>query len=164
VNPRIFYGIVNRVMHAIQKPAITQRPRGYKLFGLLGWAVVGLAWQSVAVFLLVRGPLELEWSKLWAVAGSYCLAWCAGFLAFWAPGGLGVRELVFMTAMMLFLPQSVREHFTNPEALVGLLAFLSVLLRLWTVAGELLLASLAYAFDFRGAIGRVDAPGRIVAS
>jgi len=164
LHPRIFYGIVNRVMHAIQKPAITQRPRGYKLFGLLGWAVVGLAWQSVAVFLLVRGPLELEWSKLWAVAGSYCLAWCAGFLAFWAPGGLGVRELVFMTAMMLFLPQSVREHFTNPEALVGLLAFLSVLLRLWTVAGELLLASLAYAFDFRGAIGRVDAPGRIVAS
>ena len=165
LHPKVFYGIINKVMRTIGKPEITQRPRGYKLFGLLGWATLGLAWQSVAVFLLIQGPLDLHWSKLWAVAGSYCLAWCAGFLAFWAPGGLGVRELVFMTSMMLVLPQSVREQFSDRETLVGLLAFLAVLLRLWTVAGELLLTGVSYLVDYRGAVGRADAPGRkVVAS
>ena len=49
----------------------------------------------------------------WVVAGAYCLAWCAGFLAFWAPGGIGVRELVFVTAMQVILPQRVRDEIGN---------------------------------------------------
>ena len=86
------------------------------------------------------------------MAGAYALAWCAGFLAFWAPGGIGVRELVFMAAMQVALPPAVRQRFqADPAALTGFLAFLSVLLRLWTIAGELMLAAVAYLADFRGA-------------
>jgi hypothetical protein len=36
-----------------------------------------------------------------------------------------------------------------------------VLLRLWATSGEVILAALAYAFDYRGALGRPDAPGRV---
>ena len=103
----------------------------------------------------------MQFTKWWVVAGAYSLAWCAGFLAVWAPGGVGVRELVFITAMRYVLPERVRQNFDhNPNAMLGFLAFLSVLLRIWATTGELILAAIAYAIDFKGALGRSDAPGR----
>src|SRR6185436_9096492 len=95
LHPKIFYGIGNRILARLGKPAITKRLRGKKLTALLLWAVIGLLWQSLALWLLVAQPLDLPPQKWWVVAGAYCLAWIAGFLAFWAPGGLAVREIVF---------------------------------------------------------------------
>jgi len=99
----------------------------------------------------------LQLAKWWVVAGAYCLAWCAGFLAVWAPGGLGVRELVFVAAMRVALPPAVRHRFdADPQQLVGVIMFLSVLLRLWATAGEFILAGIAYALDWKGAFRRRD--------
>lgn len=169
LHPKIFYGIVNFVMSVMKKPPIVQRVKGSVLFFLLIWNILGLLWQSLAVFIVVMQPLELDWSWWWVIAGAYCLAWCAGFTAFWAPGGIGVREIVFILAMKLFMPDSVQESFittetgqTFPRSLLAMLALLSVLLRLWATAGEIILATIAYALDFRGAMGKADAPGRLV--
>jgi hypothetical protein len=53
--------------------------------------------------------------------------------------------------MQIALPQRVHDQFSaNPAALSALLAFLSLLLRLWTIAGELLLAAFAAASDYKG--------------
>ncbi len=168
LHTKIFYGIIGLIMRRFGKPPIIKRLRGHTLVGLLFWNILGLLWQSMAIFLIVQQPLSLKWDWWWVVAGAYCLAWCAGFLAFWAPGGLGVREIVFVGAMPLILPESVQHVFLGadysggsyPPKLLALLGFLSVLLRLWATAGELLLAAAAYAMDFRGALGRADAPGR----
>lgn len=161
VHPRVFYGSADRILRRLGKPQIAFRLGFGALAGLLVWAVMGLLWQSLSIWVLAEAPLGLQFTKWWVIAGAYCLAWCAGFLAFWAPGGIGVRELVFITAMQFMLPKPVREHFNDPAARIGFLAFLSVLLRLWATAGELMVAGVAYAVDFRGAIGRPDAPGRI---
>jgi hypothetical protein len=180
LHTKVFYGIINSIMRRRGKPPIVQRLRGYMLVGMLFWNILGLLWQSIAIFIILKEPLGLKWDWWWVVAGAYCLAWCAGFLAFWAPGGIGVREVVFIGAMHVILPERVRELFlqvdaggaggvvaaasspgTFPPALLALLAFLSVLLRLWATAGELILASAAYALDFRGALGAPDAPGRV---
>jgi len=160
VHPKVFYPLTNRVMARFGKPPVARQLRFRELCGLLLWNLIGLVWQSLAVWLVVSGPLELQFTKWWVVAGAYSLAWCAGFLAFWAPGGLGVRELIFVTAMDLALPPRVREHFADPKVLLGFLAFLSVLLRLWATTGELILAAAAYSADYRGALGRPDAHGR----
>ena len=134
------------------KPPIQRRISFAELSGLLAWSVLGLLWQSLAIWLLVGEPLHLQLTKWWVVAGAYSLAWCAGFLAVWAPGGIGVRELVFMAAMQVALPPAVRDRFRDdPAALVGFLAFLSVLLRLWATAGELTFAGITYLADYRGA-------------
>jgi hypothetical protein len=133
-----------------------------ELTGLLLWSMIGLLWQSLAIWFLVEGPLKLPLAKWWVVAGAYALAWCAGFLAVWAPGGIGVRELVFMAAMQVALPAAVRQRFqTDPAALIGFLAFLSVLLRLWTIVGELVLTAVAYLADFRGAPAALSPPAAI---
>ena len=159
--PKIFYGITNVVMRKLGKPEVVNRLRFRELIGLLIWNVLGLAWQSLAIWLVVSQPLHLQFTKWWVVAGAYSLAWCAGFLAVWAPGGIGVRELVFVMAMEIALPQRVRNTFNDPAVQLGFLAFLSVLLRLWATTGELILAGIAYLADYDGALGREDAPGRV---
>jgi lysylphosphatidylglycerol synthase-like protein len=155
LHPKVFYGIFDRVMRRLGKPVIEQRLKKRQLFGLGVWAILGLLWQSLAIWAVVHDPLQLQFTKWWVVAGSYCLAWCAGFLAFWAPGGLGVREAVFMMAMGAALPSPVRHQFADHVVLAGFLAFLAVLLRLWVTTGELLLAAVAYALDSKRR-GRVE--------
>ncbi len=154
LHPRVFYGLLGRVMRRLSKPEPTQRLGGGELARLLAWNVLGLAWQSVAAFLIVSGPLGLSWDKLYVVAGTYCLAWCAGFLAVLNPGGLGVREAVFVAVLPHAMPDSVQHAFNTRASLVGLLTFLSIILRLWTIAGEVILTALAHAADVNGAIGR----------
>jgi hypothetical protein len=148
-------------MRQLGKPEIVKQLGFGELVGLLLWNVLGLVWQSLAIWLVVSTPLGLQFTKWWVVAGAYSLAWVAGFLAFWAPGGIGVRELVFVMAMEIALPDKVKATFNNPAVQFGFLAFLSVLLRLWATTGELILAGLAYVADYRGALGRTDAPGRV---
>ncbi len=160
LHPRVFYGAINAVVRRIGKPDVHSQLGGRELFALLGWNTLGLMWQSVALYLLLQDALGLKLDWWWVLAGAYCLAWTAGFLAVWAPGGIGVRELVFVTAMSVALPAEVQQRFHQPDVLLGFLAFLSVLLRLWATAGELLFAFVAYSLDLRGALGLPSAPGR----
>jgi hypothetical protein len=57
-----------------------------------------------------------------------------------------------MAAMRIALPPKVAANFADPAVLAGLLAFLSVLLRLWATSGELVLAGISYALDWKGAM------------
>jgi hypothetical protein len=149
LHPRIFYGIFDWAMKRLHKPIVEYRLRKRELLCLGIWAIIGLLWQSLAMWMVIHGPLQLQFTKWWVVAGAYCLAWSAGFLAFWAPGGLGVREAVFMMAMNVALPAAVRHRFDDPAVLNAFLAFLAVLLRLWVTSGELLLATVGYAIDYK---------------
>ena len=162
LHPKIFYGIANSVLIKLNRPPITKRLRGKKLVELLLWMILGLVMQSLAVYLITDPVLHLKIAWWWVVAGAYCLAWCAGFLAFWAPGGIGVRELVFVTTMQVIAPAVVRDQFSSkPAAFLGLLVFLGFVLRAWTVAGELILVGATHLWDYRGAIGDPNAPGRV---
>jgi glycosyltransferase 2 family protein len=161
IHPAVFRPIVRRLMQAFKKPDLSHAPSTRWMYLLLAWSVLGLLFQGIAVWLSVGSPLGLVIDKWWVVAGAYCLAWIAGFLAIWAPGGLGVRELVFVLAVSVALPDSVRATFASDGQQRAFLAFLAVLLRLWATAGELLVAGIAYGVDWRGAIGDPTAPGRV---
>ncbi len=161
LHPRVFYGITNRILARLGKPAIARRLSGAKLFGLLIWSIFGLLFQSLAILLLVKDPLGLPWIKWWVVAGAYCLAWIGGFLAIWAPGGLGVREFVFVAAMRIAIPHRFKEQFPDQASFNALVVFLSLLLRLWTIGGELIFSFIASACDYRGLLGLANAPGQI---
>ncbi|HEV7299556.1 MAG TPA: lysylphosphatidylglycerol synthase domain-containing protein [Tepidisphaeraceae bacterium] len=162
LHPKVFYGLVDALMVRLKKPKFVERLSGWALIRMLGRTLIALIWQNIAVFLLVQPVLGLEFDHWWTVSGAYCLAWCAGFLAFWAPGGIGVREFVFIAAMQLVLPAHITElHGTDRTAL---LAFLAILLRLWTVVGEVVLATVAYVLDIRGALDMPGAQGRMIRS
>jgi uncharacterized membrane protein YbhN (UPF0104 family) len=140
VHPKVFYGLVNRAMTKLRKPRIEHRLGGWALLRLLGRLLVALLWQNAAVFILVQPVLGLKIDHWWTVTGAYCLAWCVGFAGgFLVPAGIGVREFVFVAGMRVVLPAEVNARLDGPEAR-ALLGFLAILLRLWTVTGELILA------------------------
>ena len=92
------------------------------------------------MFILVEPVLHLKYAWWWTIAGAYCLAWCAGFLAFWAPGGIGsVREVVFVAVLSSYLTPKSAGAIRIPQSQAELY-FLAILLRLWTITGELILA------------------------
>lgn len=158
LHPRVLYAIISRAMVWLQQPPPARRVSGGKLVMLLSWMILGLLWQSLALWILAGNALGLDFRQWWVIAGSYSLAWCAGFLAIWVPGGLGVRELVFVAAMLFMLPSSIREQFANRDAFLGFLGFLSILLRLWTTCGKLALAGIAYATDYSSHLLRLAGP------
>lgn len=158
LHPRVFYGLLNRVLRKLRKPEVTARLPARELFALLGWNVLGLFVQGWAIWLVTHKSLDLQPSHWWVVTGAYCLAWVAGFIAVWASAGIGVREPVFAYAAYKALPASVHETLKTDAG--ELLMFLSILLRLWATVGELLLAIVAYFLDYRGALGDHRTPDR----
>lgn len=152
LHPAIFYSITNHILSAIRKPRLERRLSLTRMFGLLLYAVFGLLWQSLAMWLLLRKPLQLDSEGIGLIAGAYCLAWTAGFVAFWAPAGAGVREVVLIGTLAA-LGKLGAESPVVPDAL---LAAVVILLRFWTVAAEMLLVTFANAVDFRGAFNMFD--------
>ena len=152
LHPKVLYGTINWIMRKLGKPPISDRMGFRALSALLLWTMLGLVWQGLGIWLLVHQPLGLPIEKWWMVAGAYSLAWTAGFLSIFSPGGVGVREFVFMKAMHLALPPHLSAQIGDQPVVEGLLAFLSVLLRLWATTGELILAGIAYAVDWKGAM------------
>jgi hypothetical protein len=159
LHPKVFYSITNIICEKLNKPPITVRLSGHKLFFLFWWSVLGLLVQSLAIWLLVGPALHVKFAWWWRIAGAYCLAWTAGFLAITNPGGLGVREFVFYYALRAVLPAYIKDMFPSREILNVLLLSIGILLRLWTIAGELILTSIAYVLDYKGALNSLDSPG-----
>ncbi|HEX3355398.1 MAG TPA: hypothetical protein VHS31_00355, partial [Tepidisphaeraceae bacterium] len=165
LHPKIFYTLANRILVKLGKPPIVQRLRGWKLVKLLGYLIVGLVWQSMAVFLIAQPVLHLKIDWWWMVAAAYCLGWIAGFLAVWAPAGLTVRELVFATVMQVVIPPQIRaQYFPDTATFMATVYFLGFLLRLWTLVGEILLWGISMLADYRGAANKPNAPGRTVSN
>ena len=145
--PPLFYGVADKVLGWIGRDPLPGRVRAGRLLGvLLGYGAL-LGWQGLALWVVTSDVLQLPIQKWWVVAGAYCLAWTAGFVAIWAPGGLGVRELVFVLVMRVALPESAIASLDDPQAWTAFLAFLAVLLRLWATAGELVVAGGALLAD-----------------
>lgn len=89
------------------------------------WGFVGTAF-----FVLLNGiyPLSLAW--LPTVMALYAVSWIAGFLAPFAPSGLGVREGAIIFLLGQYLP-------------VPAVTAAAILFRLWLTLAEVLWATLA---------------------
>jgi glycosyltransferase 2 family protein len=149
--PRIFYPLANLLLTKFGKPAITNRLPTKRVLRLLGVALLGLLWQSLAIWILLRGPLDLQWGDFKVIAGTYCLAWIAGFIVVISPGGMGVREVVLLAV----LPHTLRPVDGLDLNQKVTIAALVVLLRLMTIVSELILLAVSHALDLRGALGDI---------
>lgn len=91
---------------------------GLRLFGRepiefeLGFArALGLFWLYVLAWVLygasfwcMNRGIGLPDAPFWPVSAAYCAAYIAGFLAIFAPGGLGVREGILAVILAPYLP------------------------------------------------------------
>jgi len=149
LHPKVFYSLLNKILARLHKHPIEPALRKRQLTLVILWNILGLLWQSLAIWVLTYSTLQLPIQKWYLLAGAYCLAWTMGFsVGFLMPGGIGVREAIFITTLQFLLPKSfIRIHFPDLAVLAALAGFLGVLLRLWAITGELLLASLLYLLD-----------------
>jgi glycosyltransferase 2 family protein len=89
-------------------------------FSLLSWLADG-----VAFYLFVDALLPVEPYHLILFIGIHAFSFVAGYVAFVAPAGAGVREATMATLLRGALP-------------TGAAAVIAVLARLWTIAAEVL--------------------------
>ncbi len=90
------------------------------------WIIFGFS------FLLVF-PLDLENAFILQAVSAFSISWISGYIAFFAPGGIGIRELVMAFLLSAFLPSSAITIFASIHRL------------LW-IAAEIVLALISLLF------------------
>jgi hypothetical protein len=154
LHPRAFYRFVDRFLVTLGRPPVERRIGMPMLLTLLGWNVLGLVTISLTLWLILQSPLALPLTKWWVGAAAYCAAWVVGYLAAWAPAGLGVREIIFMGVLVAVLPVEARMEL-SPQAVLAFAGVLALIVRVWSIAAEVCVALTAYAADVGGAIRSV---------
>jgi hypothetical protein len=109
----------------------------------LGLYAVNFALLGAALVTLARSVLPMSPSPYWLLAGSFAVAWVAGFVLPGAPGGLGVREAVLVAEL-------------DPILGGGQALTLALLLRVATVAGDGLAFLISSAWAGRAGSGRPE--------
>jgi len=127
--PPVFTVMLNFGLRLAKREQITIKlsfPMAVKLFLVY---IVAWIFYGAAFWCLLRG-LGIQPESFWRTGASFCAAYLLGFLALFAPGGLGVREGV----VTVLLGSSLAP---------GLPALIAVAARLWMTMIEL--SQLAFA-------------------
>ncbi len=96
---------------------------------LLGLYMLAHALQGSAFVLFTRGITHLPWQEMPLIAGSYIGAWLIGYIALFAPTGIGIREGAFVILLA--------DRISFPAAAGAVLGF-----RVWLTLRDLLAALL----------------------
>ncbi len=113
--------------------SIGMRQRG----SLAGGYIVAWFFFGTGFYLFLSGLTVVAAKDLWPLVGVSAAGYAAGWLAVFAPGGIGVREGVYALLLARFLPPSAA-------------AAAAILSRLWLTGVEVAVAAvLAAAFGYR---------------
>lgn len=111
---------------------------------LAAWVAAGAQLWIIAVGM----GMEANWSTFLVCVGASALGWAVGYVAIFAPAGVGVREVVIVVALGGLLPE-------------GSILAAVVLSRVLNVLGDLAFAGVGFAVA-RRARDRQQAPGEDV--
>jgi uncharacterized membrane protein YbhN (UPF0104 family) len=118
-------------------PALSRRAPVARPWDLaIAWVLYLMFFAGMGFCLQASLPDDGATLRFTTVTAAAAAAWVAGFVAFGAPAGVGVRE----TVLVLLL----REHMPEADALVGALTF-----RIATVSGDALLLLAGYTMGTR---------------
>jgi hypothetical protein len=124
--PRVFMALVGLVLTRLHREPLAERPQDAKLVAAVVLAALRTAFYGLAAWCLARAVSPVGVSDLpFVVSVSACSA-VVGFLAFFAPAGIGVREGLFYVLLSPLVGQ-------------GTAALAAVLIRVAEVAMDLLL-------------------------
>jgi uncharacterized membrane protein YbhN (UPF0104 family) len=81
--------------------ASASRPRESVAAGARAWLYYMLAWPVIGLgfWLTAHSLVAVSVHDAAVYVGAFCIAWLAGFVAVYAPGGLGVREAVLVALL-----------------------------------------------------------------
>lgn len=129
-SPRLMEGLLNRLFALFKRQAIRlniNKSLAAAIYGgyFLGWSLYGFSF-----WIFVRGVTE-QAAPVFAVAGLFIIAYQVGYLAIFAPGGMGPREAMMTLLLAPFFGPAVA-------------AALSLASRLWLIIVEAIAALIAF--------------------
>lgn len=103
--PPLLGAALDRALRLARRPPLERRISLPGLARGAGWSFLGWAFYSVHAWLLAGDVSGRGIGVLPLSAGAYALAWSAGFLIVFFPGGLGPRELALVAALAPVMPR-----------------------------------------------------------
>lgn len=133
LHPKIFYFFMNRLLSKLGKPIFPPKDRvSYaKMLALLGFSVFSWMIAGLGFFTFLHAFYPLEWTHLIDIASIAGFSFAVGNVAFFAPGGFGVREGVLLIFLSSFMPESAA-------------VLLALMTRIQTIIGEPIALGVAY--------------------
>jgi glycosyltransferase 2 family protein len=144
--PPITGYLLDRLLRLARRPPLERRISAAGMTRAVAWSLLGWALFSVHAWLLVADVTGKGASVLPIAAGAYALAWSVGFVLIPFPGGVGPRELAFITALAPIMPR-------------GSAIVVAVVSRLVMTVADLSWAGTAFALGRRR--GRTDQRGSL---
>jgi glycosyltransferase 2 family protein len=140
-----FVNRVNRWRKGVDAKQLPRVQLHMVVFGLvfdaLGWFILGGCLMLVLLGLQRNTPLTVD--EYWNLVSINGIAYVLGFIAFFMPAGIGVRDM----ALQILLAVELKARLTLDAATAdGLAAMLAVWFRLLGTTAELLMAGLLYRF------------------
>jgi glycosyltransferase 2 family protein len=98
-SPRILYPAINWVLRWARRPEIDTSLTSWRLYGVLLVTVVSNLMFGLGFTCLVRSFADVPWHEVPHLVGLMVFGEVSGFLALFAPAGIGVREGVLMSGL-----------------------------------------------------------------
>ncbi len=123
LHPRPFLWVVNPILSRLGRGTIKISLHWNSMLILTGYYILCWILSGTAFYFFIRSfyPLDLYYIPI--LSGIYALSFLTGYLAFFTPAGLGVREGILTLLLSLFIPTPVA---------IGI----SLLSRLWLIGIE----------------------------
>ncbi|OHB72535.1 MAG: hypothetical protein A2W23_03560 [Planctomycetes bacterium RBG_16_43_13] len=126
LHPKPFLKIVNPVLSRLGRGAINFSLSFNKMLILAGYYLIYWIVTGIAFFFFIRAFYPLDIHNIPVLIGIFAISFAAGYLAFFTPAGLGVREGALTFLLSLFIPMPIA---------IGV----SLLSRLWLISVEIVI-------------------------
>jgi glycosyltransferase 2 family protein len=103
--PPVLGAIIDRGLRLLRQPALERRISLPGVARCVGWSLLGWAFYSIHLWLLVGNVTGRGIGVLPLSAGAYALGYLTGFVLILFPGGLGPRELAMMAVLAPVMPR-----------------------------------------------------------
>ncbi len=132
--PDLLLRFINSVLKRIRKEPIPRNcfPTTKEFAFVLLYLVLNTIIGGYAFFLFVCSLIPLPFSYVIGFIGISSIAHVSGFIAIFAPGGIGVKEGVLVLLLQYYLP-------------TGVAALIAILSRIWMIAVDILALLIAKA-------------------
>lgn len=102
--PQLSHYSVNFLLKFFKREKINLKLKYRKFIYIIAIYLVIWFLNGIAFYFLVKSVCTVSENLFIPIAGCFVTAWIAGFVVFFAPGGLGVREGILTLLLKFFMP------------------------------------------------------------
>lgn len=124
-HPKVFVWCINFILQKSEKQKIEFK---IDISGILELVVIySILWilSGIGFNFLINSIFPIGFEKILLISGIFSISWVVGFIAFFAPMGLGVREGILSALLSFFIPSSIA-------------IIIAVSARIWLIIPELI--------------------------